>query len=109
MQRINNYIFEKLKINKDSKLSDEDKYLNIIDILLKYLKDNYYFGFSDKDFEIKSKHENQICLIVPKELVRSNISTIGTDIAIKIKRECKLDWFWMYDGDNFKITWGDEI
>lgn len=109
MQRINNYIFEKLKINKDSKLSDKDKYLNVIDILLKYLKDNYYFGFNKKDFEIKSKHEHEICLIIPKELKRSNISTIGTDIAIEIKRECKLDWFWMYDVNNLTITWSDEV
>lgn len=109
MQRINNYIFEKLKINKDSKLSNEDKYLNVIDILLNYLEDNRYFGFNYKDFEIKSKHEHEICLIIPKELTKSNITTIGTDIAIKIKRECKLDWFWMYDENNSIITWGDEI
>lgn len=89
MKELNNYILEKLTINKDSKL---DKYSDFYGDINSYLDDKNYFGYNKKEFsfsESEWKEHKTIILHLPKGFKFIYIDEIEDDISKLYKSESK--------------------
>ena len=114
MNNLKEYILEKFKISKDNSKPSlgnnlDKSYIEIVNIITDYLSNKDYFDFDINDYKLSSKNENEISLSLPKDIKKSLIESIGINIAIKIDRELKLDWYWSYDSDKNTISWSEGI
>lgn len=106
MININEYIIEKLHINKNSKYqleSDIESDINnlgrIEDIILDYLKEHNYFGYNHNDFNISKKQDpgNQklyVFLIYKKKDFYNIAKKVGKEITNIIKDKLPGKWYW---------------
>lgn len=116
MINLNNYIFEKLRINKDLKTANEILLDDVKKIIIDYLKKNNWFDHYQDDFSVTPKQDSNsretvtICLYYPEELnSEKNITKIGVDIATRIKKELHVDWEWMLNKDNCNLIFTNDI
>ena len=66
MNNLSEYIIEKLKIDKDTKVKSA-KVQNLEDDIFSYLKENDYYDFDEEDFEIEvDEKTSNVSLILPK-------------------------------------------
>ena len=114
MKKINDYILEKFKITKNTKVPSTSgvhpKYVEIIDIIEDFLRKTKHFGYNSTDFIIKGESGHSISLICPKDcqLSKEKINYIGISIAKEIGK-LNLDWYWSFEKDINKFTWSEGI
>lgn len=109
MNNLRQYIIEKFKISKDIGKNNSSISIEVINLILDYLEKNKYFNYNVNDYKIVGKTDKDLGLILPKEIKRSLIDTIGVDLSIKMERELKLDLYWSWDEDNHKLSWGEDF
>ena len=114
MKCINNYIFEKLRINKNTNFysSKADLLNKIYDIIINCLKDEKWLNYTEDDFKITYDDRKGLSVILryPEDIVNKNVITdIGLNIAIKIKKELHVDWAWMLNEDEHKLIFSDDL
>lgn len=102
MNNLSEYIIEKLKIDKDTKVKSA-KVQNLEDDIFSYLKENDYYDFDKEDFEIEvDEKTSNVSLLLPKNFRYS--SYIEKELIPNLK--C-IDWYSM-DEDNNKIVFALE-
>lgn len=104
MININEYIIEKLHINKNSKYqpepeSDINNLGRIEDIIIDYLKEHKYFGYNHYDFDISKKQDtgNQnlyVFLIYKQKDFYKNAKMVGKEITNIIEDKLSGKWYW---------------
>ena len=109
MNNLKEYILEKFKISKDINKNSSIS-IEVIELITSYLESHKYFNYNIKDFKIEGKTDEDISLILPKELTNGNlVQYIAVDITRKLLKELKLDLYWEWDQENHKICWGNDI
>jgi len=102
MNNLSEYIIEKLKIDKDTKIKSA-KVQNLEDNIFSYLKENDYYDFDKEDFEIEvDEKTSNVSLLLPKNFRYS--SYIEKELIPNLK--C-IDWY-SIDKDNNKIVFALE-
>ena len=102
MNNLSEYIIEKLKIDKDTKVKSA-KVQNLEDDIFSYLKENDYYDFDEEDFEIEiDEKTSNVSLLLPKDF--RYFSYIEKELIPSLKG---IDWYSM-DKDNNKIVFALE-
>lgn len=114
MNNLSTYIIEKLRIDKDTKIShqrySEDLY-NVENIITDWLKGHTYFGCKWDDFEIYKKQEPTdgrlyVFLKYKNEQFNKWKEGFGKDIIDIIKEKMDKTWYW--DLNDKMLVFSDE-
>lgn len=118
MKTIDNYILEKLHLNKDIKISSDLSLLDKVeDVLINYLKRNNWFDTNQYDWEITKKENTgdknlHVFLKYPKELpskIDYKLNSFRFNLTVEINNKLKVDWYSSVDKENNKIEFTDNI
>ena len=114
---LNEYIYEKLHLNKDIKISDLSLLDKVEDVLINYLKRNNWFDTNHYDWEITKKEDTgnknlYVFLKYPKELpnkIDYKLDSFRFNLTVEINKKLKVDWYSTVHKDDNKIEFSDNI
>ena len=101
MKKINSYILEKLRINKDSKNSIDDEDIVLKDFIIHYLDNNYSLKYEkhyDLIFRVDEKNVKHIDIKFSNDIENKIIGNVNkVDLCQKIEKELSFDYYWSID------------
>lgn len=108
MININNYIVEKLSINKDTKFinhrSEDEIRKDSIEFIKKFLKDNTEYKNEGDDYEISLKNDDYIFLVI-YSADKKELEKIGDDITVELKKEGLMGEYEWYEMGSSNKSW----
>lgn len=108
MKKINSYILEKLRINKDSKNSTNDENIILKDFIIHYLDNNCSLKYKkdyDLNFRVDEKNVKHIDIKFSNDIENNIISNIPkVDLCQKIEKELSFDYYWSIDWKSKTIS-----
>ena len=108
MKELNKYIFEKLKINKET--NSNKSFDKIKKFIKDYLEDHSWFDLDENQFNIELLKYGGISLEFPANSAPASlIETIGLDICTQIDKQLHLDYYWSADKENNTLTFSDSM
>ena len=106
MKNLNKYIFEKLSINKDTKIIDSELFEEVKWIIIYWIRNNLRCNISD--CEIKMIKEKEFSLTLPNS--QNDLIGIGTALCTEInKKQKKEEFYWSADKENNRLLFGTDI
>ncbi len=108
MKKLNQYIVEKLKIDKE--VDPATKFDKLKKLIKDWLEDHSWFDLDEDQFTIKPLKDRGISLELPPNSNPAKlIEKIGLDICTQIDKQLHLDYYWSADKENNKLIFSDSI
>lgn len=109
MNNIKQYIFEKLKINKDSK---DDKDIVLKDFIIHYLDKNNSLKY-EKDYNINFRSDEKNGKYIDIKFLNFNYDDLKKinkiDLCKQIEKELSYDYYWSLDWKTKTISLSDSF
>jgi hypothetical protein len=97
MININNYIIEKLHINKNIKLPGEEMLQKIQNLVIKWFDEHYNYTGFEKDFKItKNLDDKKIIFYIPREVIsdKKEFINAANKLWIYVRYEMNIFGLW---------------